>query len=297
MELPQAETREFPQAILYDFESYGDKNERKEPTKMFTIENMHVPISVNVSDTLEHEPTHICEKDPAVLVRKFTEDIERRGEQIRVEVRKTFMPVDIELLQKAQRLKIEEWCDQVPVVGFNSGSYDLNLIKGYFAERLADTTGKVRVAKTANEIMFLLTKGFHFLDVINYLGPGTSYEKWVKAYECEAEKSWLPYEWFDSPEQLESPRLPGYPAWFSKLKGAYVLTQDEWEGCQRLFKEKGMCTFADRLWHGPWTGSFGKDESLLHLKRDRHLERCGQHSGCELALPAPGGSLEGRQAL
>ena len=45
------------------FEAYGDKNQRKEPTGTLTIENTHVPVSVSVGDTLEREPTHICERD------------------------------------------------------------------------------------------------------------------------------------------------------------------------------------------------------------------------------------------
>ena len=36
-----------------------------------------------------------------------------------------------------------EWCDQVPVLGFNYWHYDLNLIKEYL-NLLADTTGKVQ---------------------------------------------------------------------------------------------------------------------------------------------------------
>ena len=160
--------------ILYDFEAYGDKNQRKEPTGMLTIENAHVPISVSVGDTLEREPTHICEKDPAELVRKFMEELKRRGKNIRTKVRATFMPDDVRMLLKAQRLKIEERCDQVPVLGFNSGRYDLNLIREHFVERLSDTTGKVRVAKNGNKIMFILTNSFRFLDIMNYLGPGTS---------------------------------------------------------------------------------------------------------------------------
>ena len=87
------------------------------------------------------------------------------------------MPNDVELFLKKQRTKIEEWCDLVPVLGFNSGRYDLNLIKEYFVERLAATTSKVRVAKKANAIMFMITPGFCFHDIINYFGPGTSYEK------------------------------------------------------------------------------------------------------------------------
>jgi len=94
--------------------------------------------------------------------------------------------------------------------------------------------------------MFVLTWGFGFLDIINYLWPGTSYEKWVKAYECKSVKSWFPYEWFATPEKLDFPGLPKYEEWYSKLKGEYVLTRDEWEACS-VFKEKGMRTFADWL--------------------------------------------------
>ena len=41
--------------------------------------------------------------------------------------------------------------------------------------------------------------------------------------------------------------LPEYSNWFSKLKGDYVLTLDEFRQCQRLFEENGMKTFADWL--------------------------------------------------
>ena len=69
VELPRPQMQSYPHTILYDIEAYGDKNQRKAPTDTFTIENAHVPISVSVGDTLEREPTHICEKDPAELVR------------------------------------------------------------------------------------------------------------------------------------------------------------------------------------------------------------------------------------
>ena len=90
---------------MYDFEAYGDKNQRNEPTGTLTIENKHVPISVCVGDTLEREPTHICERDPAELVRKFMEELERREKNIRDQVRAAFIPDDINMLTKAQRPK------------------------------------------------------------------------------------------------------------------------------------------------------------------------------------------------
>ena len=107
-EPPRPQMRSYPHVILYDFEAYGDKNQWKEPTGMLTIENVHVPILVSVGDTLEREPTHICEKDPAELVRKFMEELERREKNIRTKVRATFKPDDVRMLLKVQRLKIED---------------------------------------------------------------------------------------------------------------------------------------------------------------------------------------------
>ena len=106
VDLPKVETKSYPHVILYDFEAYGDNNHRKEPTPTLTIENAHVPISVSVGDTLEREPTHICERDPAELVRKFMEELERRGKNFQDQVRAEFVPEDVHLLPKAQREKI-----------------------------------------------------------------------------------------------------------------------------------------------------------------------------------------------
>ena len=170
-------------------------------------------ISVSVGDTLELEPTHICEKDPAELVLKFVEELERRERQIREKVLRAYMPEDVKMIPKKERDKIEEWCNEVLVVGFNSGSYDLNLIREHFAERLAGTTAKVRVVKTGTRSCSCSPTTFvSSTSSTTSAPPGTSYEKWAKADECEAEKSWFPYEWFDSPEKLDFqglPRLPG----------------------------------------------------------------------------------------
>ena len=98
------------------------------------------------------------------------EEVEGGGAEIKKRVRAEFLPKDIELVAKKPRKRIEEWCNQVPVLGFNSGKYDLNLIKRHFAEQLADTTAKIKVAKKGNTTMFIQTPHFHFLDIVNYVG-------------------------------------------------------------------------------------------------------------------------------
>ena len=237
----------YPYFIFFDFESYADKKAKSAPTKGLKIENKHVPISVSVGDTIDNEISHICDKNPARLVHSFVEELEKREKRIRKQVRGSFMPEDIEMLKKDQRLKIEQWCDVVPILGFNSGSYDLNLIKKYFAESLSEETNRIKVAKKANKIMFILTKNSRFLDVLNYLAPHTSYEKWVKAYECESVKSWIPYDWFDDCEKLDYEGLPEYEEWFSKLKQRYILSKDEYEDCKKKFKQDRMKKFSDWL--------------------------------------------------
>ena len=99
-DLPSAQTKSYPHAILYDLEAYGDSNQRKELTPTLTIENAQVPISVSIFGTLEREPTHICERDPTELARKFMEELESRGKNIWAQVRAEVMPIDVTCFQK-----------------------------------------------------------------------------------------------------------------------------------------------------------------------------------------------------
>ena len=140
------------------------------------------------------------------------------------EAGKRFLGDSLDYVNKKQARLMLGWCNNVPVLGLNSGRYDLNLIKEHFISSLAEIkNNKINLAKNGNKIMFLRTKRLRFLDVMNYVGPGTSYDKWVKGYDCEQEKSWFPYEWFDSPEKLDFPGLPPYECWFSKLKNEYFI--------------------------------------------------------------------------
>jgi len=78
---PQKQTKSYPHFIFYDFEAYQNKTKRKEATNDLTYENTHVPISVSIGDTLEREPTFICDPDPKTLIKKFMEELERRGKK------------------------------------------------------------------------------------------------------------------------------------------------------------------------------------------------------------------------
>ena len=102
-------------------------------------------------------------------------------------------------------MTIRDWCNIIPVLGFNSGKYDLNVIKKYFVTHIG-AEKQVTVAKKQGRIMFLSPSNFKFL--------GTSYEKWVKTYGSSQTKSWLPYEWIDCTAKLDYESLPSYRCWF-----------------------------------------------------------------------------------
>ena len=122
--------------------------------------------------------------------------------------------------------RLENYIRVLPVLGFNSRSFDLPLIKPYMAKHLDIYCTSV---KRATNFISLRTKNFVFLDVIGYLGPGTSLEKFLKTFLADEEnqrKGFFPYEWFDSIEKLNTNKFPSREDFFSKLKGESISEED-----------------------------------------------------------------------
>ena len=79
-----------------------------------------------------------------------------------------------------------QWVKQVPVIGFNSDQYDINMVIEYFVREISsnkddECNEDVFTAKKENCYMFLTTSKFKFLDVKNYIEPGLSYDAWCKS--------------------------------------------------------------------------------------------------------------------
>ena len=127
--LPPKRNETYPHAIVFDFESYQDKTKASNPTRDLSYESEHVPISVSIADTLNPEPEYICSKDLNKLINLFYQSLTLRSLLIQEDVEERYMPEDLEYLPGKQQELINQWCSQVPVVGFNSGKYDLQLIR------------------------------------------------------------------------------------------------------------------------------------------------------------------------
>ncbi|KAG2766352.1 hypothetical protein PC129_g15456 [Phytophthora cactorum] len=76
--------------------------------------------------------------------------------------------------------KLKQQLDQVPIFGFNSGRYDINLIKSdLFA--VIDTDNIKSVIKNPS-YMCSATSDMKMLDISNYVPAGTSYDKYLTTY-------------------------------------------------------------------------------------------------------------------
>ena len=100
--------------------------------------------------------------------------------------------------------KLSEYLQEIPVLGFNSGKYDINAAKNPFFSHLVKHEQVKFVIKRNNNHMYLQTQHLKFLDITNYLAPGFRYEQFLKAYECSQTKGYFPYD-------HAKPSIPLYP--------------------------------------------------------------------------------------
>ena len=97
---------------------------------------------------------------------------------------------------------LERYCNVLPVFGFNSAKYDLNLIKSYLLpilinEREIENT----VIKKTNQFISFKFGDVQLLDILNFLGGATSLDSFLKAYKTSETKRFFPYDWFDHPDR------------------------------------------------------------------------------------------------
>ena len=163
------------------------------------------------------------------------------------------------------------WMHQLPVIGFNSGKYDLNAIKQFLIPYFLSTAktaeqeeedereqedkekaeenygiGSFFFIKRNNTFMCLSTDQLKFLDMTNYIAPGFSYNNYLKAYGCEVTKGHFPYEYMDRLERIDDTVLPPKEAFFSRLKNEGISDED-YASCQEAWRDNGMTTLRDFL--------------------------------------------------
>ena len=205
--------RYYPYRATFDFECFFDRHNLPADTNTLQWSARHVPLSVSMASNVpghEDAQCYITNGDSDKLVADMMSHLHAVSDAAFESLKPSYESI----LDKLKMLKeewdsaeeecgLEEaeseanadesktnpfntlagqlhgWLHQLPVIGFNSGKYDLNMIKRSFVPLLI--SDNAAVIKRQNTYMCLYTDKLKFLDMVNFLVPGVSYDKYLKA--------------------------------------------------------------------------------------------------------------------
>ena len=275
----------YPYKIVFDFECYFTETNKKNgniSSSQTQIESDHVPLSASVASDFPGYTKPVCfvredNRVDSLLVEQVLDYINNLGISIGVTVRDRFQDVlqaldvlisEYEIresialkhskLSKTKTSKIPlvnlkcellNYIHRVPVLGFNSGRYDLNLIKREFHSFFSSRDKKeITTVKKCNQYIAVYTEHLIFLDILNYLAPGYNYSSYLTAFIGGTVKGIFPYNWMTSVRKLKCKKLPPRAAFYNSLT-CQNITLAEYKMCQKVWREKKMVTFKDYLIH------------------------------------------------
>ena len=116
---------------------------------------------------------------------------------------------------------LERYCDVLPMFGFNSAKYHLNLITSSLLPFLVnDRDIEATVNKKANQFISFNFGDTQLLDTMNFLGGATCLDSFLKACKTSETKRLLPYQWFDHHDKMQNTELPPYDTLNSRLRSS-----------------------------------------------------------------------------
>ena len=261
--------RYYPYRATFDFECYFDRDNVPADSDRVQWIARHVPLSVSLASNVPgYEPAqcYITDGDSDKLVADMMDHLTAISDA----AYESLLPLYADVLEELKTRKeawdeeeeeeengkktvnpcktlekqLQTWLRQLPVIGFNSGKYDLNVVKKFFVPLLIHNNAAV--IKRQNTFMCFSTTNLKFLDVTQYLAPGVSYDKYLKAYGCELQKGQFPYEYMDGIGKLADRALPPQAAFYSQLKSEEISDAD-YARCQAVWHDNQMTTMRDYL--------------------------------------------------
>ena len=210
--------------ITFDLESINHKMIQMVGEKL-TYVGKHIPVSVSIATNVpgfEEEKFILSEnpKEITTLMFEYFDKIALKAKELMIN---KMQPLLNHLSTEAKSLaKVQSYCSVIPIVGFNSGFYDINLLSNEgFINEIMIRDPRPFVLKDGNKYKVIKTKDFMFLDQMNYCAAGTSLSSFIKGYDIDEQKGWFPYEWFDSYDKLD------YPVKNLKITDFYSSLKDE----------------------------------------------------------------------
>ncbi|KAG3179897.1 hypothetical protein PC128_g15799 [Phytophthora cactorum] len=179
--------------------------------------------------------------------------------------------------QRSDYGKLKQQLDQVPVFGFNSGRYDINLIKKDLFAVIG--TDNIKSVIKNPSYMCIATSHMKMLDISNYVPAGTSYDKYLTTYLggckcddkirciCGLGKGLFPYEYITAFNVLNQTTIPPKAAFDSKLRGTSI-NADDYKRIQFVWGYYGMKSIKDLL---VWYNNLDVVPFIKAIKAQREL--------------------------
>uniref|UniRef100_H3GPU1 DNA-directed DNA polymerase n=1 Tax=Phytophthora ramorum TaxID=164328 RepID=H3GPU1_PHYRM len=179
--------------------------------------------------------------------------------------------------QRSDYGRLKQQIDQVPVFGFNSGRYDINLIKSDLFAIIG--TDNIKSVTKNPSYMCIATSNMKMLDISNYVPAGTSYDKYLTTYlggckcddkircVCGLGKGLFPYEYITAFNVLNQTTIPPKSAFDSKLRGTSI-SDDEYERVKFVWGYYGMKSIKDLL---VWYNNLDVVPFIKAIKAQREL--------------------------
>ena len=143
---------------------------------------------------------------------------------------------------------LQRWVRQVPTIGFNSGRFDINLLRQYLLPLIAeDSQKKVSIIERGTDFMAIGTDSMVWLDMMHYVPPGTNLDSFIKAY-CPDAGDWKyfwPYEHITGYDVLKEGRPERHM--FSSYLKKREMTEEEYAAFCDLWERHGCKTLMDWL--------------------------------------------------
>ena len=238
----------FKNLAKFDFESICVQEENFKDTDTTKCIGKHIPISVSNSSNLAKEPIFLFISDPhhlvtfigalensALQIKAKMKNLFLDTETIKIKLGSILEKItqrhnqreqaylddcDNETCTFTQFLQIEKkqlidlqehlerYCNVLPVFGFNSAKYDLNLLKPHLLPILVTERNiEPTIIKKANQFISFKFGDIQLWDIMKFLGGATSLDCFLKAYKTPETKGFFPYEWFHQHEKMRNTEL------------------------------------------------------------------------------------------
>ena len=266
VDVPQ-HLRILPYRATFDIESLLTKDNLPSDTNTTSYENRHTLLGVSVCSNVTGYRKPLCfvvEDSALECMRRFVfylENTSERAEKLNLNCYSKFLDRVARVVahREEKETKFEDAtlsnpkhyahranCSDIqerirsyiailPVFGFNSQRYDLNVIKPHLMRILTETpdeedeenVGQINfVVKKQDSMTCIQTATLRFLDTTSLIPPGYTYEAYLKAHGASLAKGFFPYEWMDDIDKLNHKALPNQEAFYSRLTEKTISNTD-----------------------------------------------------------------------